>query len=103
QKFQRRLRIASIMCDFCKSSGDGDGIFFWSYILCSLGFLTQTGMSDKETIRDQEGSGSIRVILARSSRHPTFRILFRYVDNIPSLYPDLFQKCGRKPMKRVPA
>ncbi|KAJ4473388.1 hypothetical protein C8J55DRAFT_400352, partial [Lentinula edodes] len=103
QKFQRRLCIGSIMLDFCKSSGDEDGIFFWSYILCSLDVLTQTGMSDEETTCDRKINGSIRVIPARTSHHPTFRILFRYVDDIPSLYPDLFNKRGRKPMIRVTA
>ncbi|KAJ3886796.1 hypothetical protein GG344DRAFT_26314, partial [Lentinula edodes] len=101
QKLQRRLRTSSIMLAHYKSLGDEDGVLFWSYILCSLDSLASTGMSDEETVGDKEGNSSYRVVMDLGSRHPAFRILFRYVDDVPSLHPDLFTQCGKKPLRRV--
>ncbi|KAH7877307.1 uncharacterized protein C8R40DRAFT_995220, partial [Lentinula edodes] len=100
-KLQRRLRIASMMLANCKSSGNEDGVFFWSYILRSLDSLASTDMSDEETVCDKEDHSHFRIVMDPVSRHPAFRILFRYVDDAPSLYPDLFKQCGKKPLKRV--
>ncbi|KAJ3927933.1 MAG: hypothetical protein NXY57DRAFT_865825, partial [Lentinula lateritia] len=95
------IRIASMMLAHYKSSGDEDDILFWSYILWSLNSLASSGMSDEETVHEKEGSNSFRVVMDPGSRHPAFRILFRFLDDVPSLYPDLFTRCGKKPLKRI--
>ncbi|KAH7875037.1 hypothetical protein F5879DRAFT_785196, partial [Lentinula edodes] len=100
-KLQRRLRIASMMLTDCKSSRNEDGVFFWSYILRSLDSLAYTGMSDEETVCDKDNHSLFRIVTDPVSRHPAFRILFRYVDDAPSLYSDLFKQSGKKPLKRV--
>ncbi|KAJ3893361.1 hypothetical protein GG344DRAFT_8386, partial [Lentinula edodes] len=94
-KLQRRFRTTCTMLDYCESSGDEDGVRFWSYILQSLNILTTTGMSDEETVSGN-ATVSFRVVKHSNSRHPAFRILFQYVDDVPLLYQDLFEQRGKK-------
>ncbi|KAJ3889192.1 hypothetical protein GG344DRAFT_17725, partial [Lentinula edodes] len=101
QKLQRRIRTASMMLIHYKSLAYEDDVLFWSYILWSLDSLASTGMSDEETVSENEGNSSFRAVVDPGSRHPAFRTLFRYVDDVPSLYPNLFTRCGKKPLKRV--
>ncbi|KAJ4464896.1 hypothetical protein C8J55DRAFT_566603 [Lentinula edodes] len=92
---QRRFQTACTMLDYCTSSGDEDGVLFWSYILQSLNIPGTTGVSDEETVSDK-ASISFRIIKDSNSHHPAFRILFQYVDDLPLLYQDLFEQRGRK-------
>ncbi|KAJ3911051.1 hypothetical protein F5877DRAFT_28069, partial [Lentinula edodes] len=95
-KLQRRFRTACIMLDHYTSLGDEDGIRFWTYILQSSNALPSTGKCDEETVSDTERKVSFRGVADSNSRHSASRILFHYVDDIPSMYPDLFYQRGKK-------
>ncbi|KAJ4494804.1 hypothetical protein C8J55DRAFT_554428 [Lentinula edodes] len=95
RKLQRRFRTACIMLDHYTSLGDEDGIRFWTYILQSSNALASTGKCE-ETASDKECKVSFRGVTDSNSCHSASRILFHYVDDIPSIYPDLFDQRGKK-------
>ncbi|KAJ3904222.1 hypothetical protein F5879DRAFT_956149 [Lentinula edodes] len=96
RKLHRRFRTACIMLDHYTSLGDEDGIRFWTYILQSSNALPSTGKCDEEIVSDTERKVSFRGVTDSNSRHSASRILFHYVDDIPSMYPDLFYQRGKK-------
>ncbi|KAJ3969803.1 hypothetical protein EV361DRAFT_827982, partial [Lentinula raphanica] len=89
------------MISVCEASGDKEGLHFWTYILQALDHLSILGMSDEETGFDEDSGEPLKYVYTLPSRHPDFRPLFQYVDNIPDICPNFFSQTGPKRWKRI--
>ncbi|KAJ3806579.1 hypothetical protein F5879DRAFT_798988, partial [Lentinula edodes] len=101
-KIKRRQRIARVMLTRSRNIEDHSGVVFWTHVQQSLKILTYQGMSDEESGYDEDEGVPIKYVLDFPHRHHDFKLLFQYIDNIPSLHPGFFRNTGTKRLKRVP-
>ncbi|THU99075.1 hypothetical protein K435DRAFT_659685 [Dendrothele bispora CBS 962.96] len=95
------------MIKVMRQSGDKDGEEMWKYVLHCLGKLQHEGMSDEEdsaqtaNIEGHQIVTQIRKVLQLPWRHPSFRNLFKMVDETREVEATIFSHRGRPPMSRV--
>ncbi|KAE9383036.1 hypothetical protein BT96DRAFT_844686, partial [Gymnopus androsaceus JB14] len=101
QKCKRRQQIASIMLDLAHRNHNTAGIELWSFVLKAVTALKSDGMSDEESDDGNGSDGPNRKVLDIDFRHPDFQELLQKVDCVPKMAPQIFNRSGRKYMRRV--
>ncbi|THH26482.1 hypothetical protein EUX98_g7704 [Antrodiella citrinella] len=100
-KHRVRSEVAGLMVGICRTRGDKSGEKFWAYVLRSLGFLGENGMSDEEdqhrVITLPNGRRSltprpVKVVLELKWRHPSFVQLFKRVDETRTIEDHIFRR-----------
>ncbi|KAE9401697.1 hypothetical protein BT96DRAFT_596154 [Gymnopus androsaceus JB14] len=106
-KAKGRADIASAMIEFCRETGDEDGLKFWQHSLRLTKHLGDGGMSEDESSFKTVKIGSrtkkvrVKVIKDLDFRHPSIAAHYDQVDAAPSVNGIVFGTAGRNRMERV--
>ncbi|KAH7871310.1 uncharacterized protein C8R40DRAFT_1174732 [Lentinula edodes] len=106
-KLDTRLKIATIMVQFCQDGGDESGITFWSYVIDALLVLGDGGMSDEESgdedvvIDGVSTKQDVKRVKILWFRHESFAPIFQQVDETPKVELKIFTQQGRLSVKRI--
>ncbi|KAH7872188.1 uncharacterized protein C8R40DRAFT_1053039, partial [Lentinula edodes] len=106
-KFDTRLKIATIMVQFCEEADDDSGLTFWSYVVDALLVLGDGGMSDEESgeedvvIDGVNTKQDVKKVTVLWFRHETFEPIFKQVDETPKVELKIFTQQGRLSVKRI--
>lgn len=87
------------MIEICEKKGDIKGLKFWYDVLEALDVLGVGCMSNEE--EGNEGDEQVRHVKDLDFRHPDFRALFKKVDSTRSRETSIFNKKGRRRIRRV--